>query len=272
MKANLKYYLKDPLVLLQSKLRLKLSNETPILVYTMAKVGSLSIYSSIKKQTYIPCFHVHSLNIAEHKAAKKLCFDEGMLPGSRSPSSLIHNQIIKPNKSCKIITVFRDPIERNLSAFFDAFEYYIGTSPKNYRGSISELIDCYHNKLPHNYAIEWFDEIFERDTGINLYQKPFDKTKSFEQYQQGKYELLVMNSAIDNRLKANLIRAFIGTNSFQLENVNITEESSKGTLYKAFKKKIRFNKKYLDNLLQSKYSQHFFSSDEIEGAYKKWLK
>lgn len=272
MKAQLKYYVKDPLVLLQSALRLRFSNDTPVLVYTMAKVGSLSIYSSIKKQTSIPCFHVHSLNIAEHEAAKKHCFDEGMLPDSRSPASLIQNQILKPAKRCKIITVFREPVERNLSAFFDAFEYYVGVPPKNYKGTIEELIDCFLKKMPHNYAIQWFEEKFERDTGINLYQESFDKNKGFQHYQQGNYEVLVMNSAIDNYLKADLVRDFIGESSFKLKNVNVTEESNKGSLYKAFKDQIRFEKKYLDNLLLSKYSLHFLSSEEVDRAYKKWLK
>jgi hypothetical protein len=271
MKAFLKYYLKDPLALLRSELQLRFSKQTPVLVFTMAKVGSLSIYSSIKKQTSIPCFHIHTLSLAECEEAKQVCLSQGILPDSRSPVPILLKKIITPKNPYKIISLFRDPVERNISAFFDAFHYYVGVSAEKYEGNIESLIDCFHKKLPHDYATLWVQEKFERDTGIDLYAEKFNTKEGHQLYEYENCHVLLINSVIEDRLKRKLVAKFIGNSSFQLTNVNVTEKSNKSKLYKAFKDQIRFDKNYLDRLLQTKYSRHFFSQEEIENSYKKWL-
>lgn len=70
----------------------------------------------------MPVFHINSLNQAEQNFYDEECFRRGVLPGSRSTISMINQQILKKNRPYKIITLVRNPIERNISAFFEAFE------------------------------------------------------------------------------------------------------------------------------------------------------
>ncbi|MFT6947649.1 MAG: hypothetical protein ACJARP_002076 [Vicingaceae bacterium] len=272
MKAFIRYYTKDYLTLFLSKLRFWLSKKTPILVYTMAKVGSLSIYSSIKKQTSIPCFHLHSLNLEEIKNSNQICFNSGMYPDSRNLAPFVVTQIIAPKKACKIISLFRDPVERNISAFFDAFELYVGVAIDKYTGSIDELIACYRKKLPHNYSILWFEKQFKRDLAINVFDFDFNKEAGFQLYKKDNYEILIINSRVDDALKRDLIAEFISEKSFVLNNVNVTSKSNGNELYQRFKNAIRFNQSELDAMLNAPYSQHFFTKKEIEDCYQLWLK
>lgn len=120
MKKILKYYIVDYLVLWKKTIQLRLWKQNkPIIVHTMAKVGSLNVYSSLnKKLPTIALFHTHNLDVEQAKKNIALCFENGIYPSSRSPVFLIHNQIVSKHRPYKIITLYRDPIERNISAFF----------------------------------------------------------------------------------------------------------------------------------------------------------
>ena len=99
MKAFLKYHIYDRLVLWEKARQLKFWKQNkPIIVHTMAKVGSLSVYSSLKKQLpKTSLFHTHSLDLNEVSENVDLCFKNGVYPGSRSPAFLIQNEIA-PNR------------------------------------------------------------------------------------------------------------------------------------------------------------------------------
>jgi len=126
IKPFLKYHIKDRLVLWQQTQDLRNLKQEPVLVFTMAKVGSSSVYHSLKKQSDIPCFHIHSLSIEEELQAKVICKEKGVYPGSRSPVFILHKYLLEKERTYKVISLVRNPIERNLSAFFEAFEIHMG--------------------------------------------------------------------------------------------------------------------------------------------------
>lgn len=270
MKSLIRYHTKDHLKLFGLKLRYWLSNQPCIIIYTMAKVGSLSIYTAIRNQTNIPCFHLHTLNEAEENASLQQCFNQGLLPDSRSAVSFVANTVMQSKRKVQFITLFRNPIERNISAFFDAFELYVGLKPNEYKGTTEKLIELYHRNLPHLYAIEWFEKQFRRDTGINIYDYDFNQELGYQKISNSQFDVLLLNSSINDSLKESLIADFLSQKTIKLKNVNVTAESSKAKLYKDFKNTIKFKKEYLDQLLLSSYSQHFFTKDEIERTYKRW--
>lgn len=272
MKAFIRYHTVDVLKLFFLKVNFILSKKHPILVYTMAKVGSMSVYYSIRKQTNYSCFHIHTLNLEEDLHNQEICLKNGLIPDSRTPIHFIQRKILKPKKVVKFITLYRNPIDRNISAFFDAFELYVGTSIENYKGEIEQLIQIYHEKMPHNYAVEWFNQVFERDLGINIYDYDFNPEIGFQTLVKDNYMILVLSSALDNSVKEEQIGQFINQQPFYITDVNVTASKYyKAKLYNEFKSTIKFSQSYLDTLLQSSYSQHFFTNEEIEASYKRWL-
>lgn len=271
MKAFIRYYSIDYIRLFISKFRFWISNKTAVVIYSMGKVGSMSVYSSIKKQTAIPCFHLHTLNTEEERKTEQICFENELIPDSRSTLFFLERKLLKPQRKVKLITQFRSPIERNISAFFDAFELYVGIPAERYEGNVETLIQIYHDKLPHSYAIDWFDQKFKRDTGIDVYDHDFNKEIGFKQISKDNFTVLLLNSAINNSKKEEQIGKFIHEESFVLRDVNITSATSNSKLYNEFKNTIKFNKQDLDTLLQSKYTQHFFTKAEIASSYKRWL-
>lgn len=271
MKSFLRYHIKDRIALMLKNGYLSLSSETPILVLTMAKVGSLSVYSSIKTSSKIPIFHIHSLDIEHVKQTDQLCFDAGTFPDAMSPIPLVVKKIIETNNPYKVISLFRDPVERNLSAFFDAFKMYVGVNAQEYKGSLKELIDIYHDELPHTYPIDWYDNHFAPGTGIDVYNFDFDTEKQYSVFKNGNVDVLLMNSQLNDVIKQQVIGGFVGLQGFQLNNTNVTSKSSANQLYSDFKNNIRFEKEYLSSLLDTQYARHFFNSKTRDAIMNRWL-
>ena len=273
-RGYVKYHFKDRIVLFQKRVQLFFwKKQQPILIFTMAKVGSLSVYFSLKKSvSNIALFHVHSLDANDAEIEKEICFENGVYPGSRSVIPLLNKEIIDKNRSFKIISLFRDPIERNLSAFFEAFELHVGIKAEEYTGSLQALEAIYHEELEHDYPIHWFDRYFFSKTEIDIYKREFSSTEGAISFVEKNIPVLIMNASLPDEKKETLLQDFMGVQQIELKNRNITSESKAGQLYKEFKNYMKFEASYLDAMYNSKYAIHFFSETYRENAIKRWLK
>ena len=272
MKGFLKYHIKDRWELLRQTRNLRGASEVPILVFTMAKVGSLSVYNALKNYGSSPVFHIHSLDAEAERKHIAYCFEKGVYPGSRTPVFLIQDEILKPEKPYKVISLFRDPIERNLSAFFDAFHIHVGMAPQDYSGSMQELEAIFHESLNHHYAIGWYGKQFAEGTGIDVYEHPFDTAEGHMKIITDQVEVLLLKSTLEDSVKEELIGAFAGLDSFRLSNVNVTAQSKSGELYRRFLDHMRFSEAYVNTQLNSRYAQHFFTPEERTQSKEKWAK
>lgn len=272
MKAFLKYSIKDRLALSYQKRLLASTNQDPVLVFTMAKVGSLSVFQSLRTVTDLAVFHIHSLDEVEVQKHIALCKANDVYPGSRSPVFLINREVINRQRPYKVVSLFRNPIERNLSAFFEAFEIYMGAPAHLYKGSLEEIEVAFHTKLNHNYCRGWFENQFINGIGIDVYQTPFDTQKGYCFISEGNKEVLLLKSSLEDNLKEKLVINFCKLESFTLKNVNITSAKKEANLYTDFKKHIKFSRAYLESQLETRYVNHFFTEDEKAALYKKWTK
>jgi len=270
MKGFLKYYLKDRWVLARQAIILRHSKQDPLLIFTMAKVGSLSVYQSLKKAGLTSVFHIHTLNEKEIENGIKQCFDNGIYPGSRSPVFLLNKALRDNKQKVKVVSIFRNPVERNISAFFDAFTLHMGVAPEQYKGDLETIEKVFHKKLQHNYAIDWYDTHFKEALCLDVYQYPFDKQKQFTMLSNDNVEVLLLDSRLNDAKKEELIKDFCDTANFQLQNVNVTAQAKHANLYADFKEYIRFRESYLNHQLDSKYASHFFTQEDRQALKNKW--
>ncbi len=246
-------------------------NHSPILVFTMAKVGSLSVYFSLKKWTTRPSiFHIHSLNEEEVREGVQLCFENNMYPGSKSPVFLINRKIIKKGKPYKIICLFRDPLERNISAFFEVFELHTGEKTAEFTGDFEKMKQLFYEKLNHTFPLNWFEKQFFEATDINVFDYNYNKEKGYQLLKKGHIEVLLINSNVTDPIKEKLICDFCDLKTFNLKNRNVSSTKEYAEYYKEFKYNIKFSKEYLNELYDSNYAKHFFTEKHIENQKEKW--
>lgn len=155
---------------------------TPIFVFTPAKVGGSSIRESIMEHynnrvpttfDYVPMLHDlvqgfnrNLLNTNFYKDAVFSCTVEE-----------IKKTIQLRKEKIKIITLFRDPIARNISIIFEAMlTLWIDTDEpyKNFSHWNDLLNYWLEDKIKPESMIDWFDDQLNLVFNINILEHTFD--------------------------------------------------------------------------------------------------
>jgi len=224
------------------------STNNYIFIYTPPKVGSTTLVTSLRVslgKSY-NTIHIH---------------DETMLSVLTGINNVKINDIIQflsnQGKKVYVIDVYRTPIERKMSEFFEKISpYHFNNSADNIsKYSIKRISDRFNKIFPH---IENGDHYFDK---YNISEPiPFDFEK--------KYSVQTMNNVtyIKLRLCDSKLWASILSNIFQIDIIIIhdykTEDKPIGQLYKQFKNKYKLPSNYLDIVKGDKYFNFYYSEVE----------
>lgn len=228
-----------------------------IFVYSAPKVGSTSVVSSFRifGIEKIDVIHIH---------------DEEMLRVLANIKDITINEIILFNKylgkDVYVINVYRSPIERKISTFF-------------------EKIGCYHFNIEDNQVnnynitrvINRFNNIFpwigNGDHFIEKYDIKIPDKFDFV----NKYLLVIENNIkyITLRLKDSNEWGRILTNIFGFNICTIKDYESSNKpirdLYSSFKIHYRIPINLLNEIKNDKYLNYYYSQDEVNNYYNEWF-
>ena len=255
-------FIKDP-----EKLKLLLSanevlninknnNNKIIFVYSAPKVGSTSIVSSLRifGADKFVIIHIH---------------DEEMLKVLGHINGITVNEIILFNKylgkDVYVIDVYRSPIERKISVFFEKIGAYhfnnTETSVNEY--NVTKVINRFNNI---------FDYIGLGDHFIDMYNINIPNQFDYK----NKYLLVEENGIkyIKLRLKDSVMWGHILTNIFGTRICVIKDYESTNKpikkLYNSFKREYKIPNNFLDNIMQCKYFNYYYSPEEKIQYFNEW--
>ena len=230
---------------------------TKFLVYQPGKVGSLSIHKTLKSFGYLSQ-HTHT-----HKKA---------------------NEFLKQTQSkIVIVTGFREPISRYISAFFhimmndnqkDHF-FYVGKKEVVMNYKIGRLIDIFNERIRNlpPIVLNWgskymketkLDNLFIPNKGYNFFNYnnygfcmyKFEYFGEFEEHFFSTYKNLFQN---------------IEKNEFLKENVSDHKFYNKK--YLNFKEEYTIKKdEYFDNFLKIDWVRQLYSKEELLKIAKQYIK
>lgn len=257
MKLKISIFLKKQIVKKVKKhLGLKRSPKS-VHIITVAKVGSSNFLYSMKNNNRYAVKHNHSL--------------------------LGLKNILDSCKNTLIIVGIRNPIDRNLSYFFQTYsdDFYntVKTKKNNYKGEYcyvcpsgdlskmnnDDLIKKYFNMDYHYTFNDWFYEFFEI-TGID--KLSFDKEKGLQYYNLPSNNLIMVYTLEKLSNNKREICEFLKIKD--LFHSNNSNEKDYRNKYKEIKNSIEYPKSYLDNLLKTDIMNFFYNKEEIESIYKKY--
>jgi hypothetical protein len=244
-------------LLVKANENLKLKHNKLIFVYSAPKVGSTSIVSSLRifALKMYDIIHIH---------------DEEMLRVLGNINGITINEIILYNKylgkEVFVIDIYRSPIERKISTFFEKIGSY-------HFNNYDNIVNNYNVIRVINRFNKIFPHIGLGDHFIDKYNicvpKQFDYLNKY---------LLVNENGI-NYIKLRLKDAHCwGPILSKIFNIRICivkdyESSNKPikNLYNIFKSEYKIPKNLLEDLMNCKYLTYFYSSEEKMQYYNEWI-
>lgn len=239
--------------------------DTIFLVYSMGKVGSASIYTSLKNQKpYSDIFHLHFLS--------KNWLDKLLPKEHESFHSNIKlgNDILKfikknPTKRIKIITLVREPVMRGISDIFQNWEHLYDNIEEVDNKELQKRVE----QIGHEYTLNWFDTEFLEYTKIDIYQLPFNKELGYAIYNYDNMDILCIKLESLNEIGSRAMSEFIGE-EFNLISANVSAQKKTRDQYAFLKENVRIEKSKITELYKSKFMRHFYTPTEIDNFSRKW--
>lgn len=248
-------------------LRLRFHKRKPVFIWQVGKVGSVSIYHALAN--HVPCMSMH------HPLQLDECLHRFYNVDKYKLRKSFHDKYAIKN----VITGTRDPVERNISAFFQNMArvgspWFVGTKNEILKKDIRNLTKLFLN-IPikeHELILHWFDYAFRDYWNIDLYECGFDPSLGYAIYEFDKARILVIRQENLSEIGIPALKQFlnIGSSNISLESRHRTKSKWCGPLYAEFKKNVVIPKWYLDLMYDSRYMQHFYSTEEVQFFRNKW--
>lgn len=264
---------------IDAKIAFKNPSRPPILIYQMGKVGSTTIYNSLKNSLIQnPIFHLHFLSndLVYHRRRHK----EAGLPiapyhiylGEALSKALPH----KRNFSIKIISLVRDPISRIISSLFQNPYFSKDTiisddgliEPNKVIDYIGKYIDT-DSIFDYNY--KWFDRELKKVFGIDVFAEPFSVDTGFSYYSKGNVDALIIRLEDLSKCGPEAISEFLNTDKpIMINQSNVRILSKEKDLYQKVLEDIYIDRMLCKKIYSSKFVRHFYNDALIEKFICRW--
>src|ERR1043166_4221649 len=136
----------------------------PVVLFQMGKVGSSSLQSTLEKRIASPVWHAHQF--------------AGLTPGQQRHLTWrrrLHLPIY-------VISPVREPIARNISAFFQNFRRDTGMELAARDWTTDALRDLFLERYRHHTCLEWSDPPLRPPFGIAVWAEPFPIEQKWQTY------------------------------------------------------------------------------------------
>jgi len=229
-----------------------------IFIYTPPKVGSTTLVSSLRisLSNSFNVIHIH---------------DDIMLNVLTGIKDVTVNQIInylsQQGNIIYVIDVYRSPIERKMSEFFEKISpYHFNNTEENInKYSIQRVSDRFNKLFPH-LAIG--DHYFDKYDIENPILFDFNKKYTIQEVNNIKYiKLRLCDSKIWNCILSEIFKTeIILINDYQTNDKGISD------LYKKFKEEYKLPLNYFELIKNCKYLNFYFSEEERNQYLHNWSK
>ena len=243
--------------------------EEQIIVYQMGKVGSSSIYKSLKSNGYNV---IHAHHFGDHDIFsfyKNTDYFSYFYPrGERIRhfiSSKVKLYLLKKNKKVKIITCVRDLekvlISRYMQDLHLRFVSYHKKqiTYKDLKVLTDEVINNIESDINLDYFVNWFDVELKNNFGVDVYGIEYDANSGVGISFETQKPLLVFNmSKVDADVLASSLSHFIDSNcQIEITNSNVSSNKWYSEIQRIVRNDYRISESYKKRIEESKLCKFF---------------
>ena len=216
-----------------------------------------------------PTHHIHTLNRKRLINMASRALESDALPAPHICESMawLDRLFLKP-ELCLYITLVRDPIARNLSAFFENIETNIGLDAAS-RGTPEDLLSWFTTKYNHEFPLNWFNLEFRDQLGINVFSQPFDQEKKYVHIPGS--NVLIFRVDCEDDVVASVLSRALGRH-LEIGKENVSAEKKYSKLYSSVKKIAKFPAPFVEKMYNNDFVRHFWSTEETENFKARWTK
>ena len=234
----------------------KLDMKKIIFIYTPPKVGSTTLVTSFRVSLGKSCnvIHIH---------------DDIMLNVLSGINNVTVNEIInylaQEGKDVYVIDVYRTPIERKMSEFFEKISpYHFNNTEDNISKYNMQRINDRFNKLFPHLALG--EHYFDKYDIINPVLFDFEKKYTVQEINNIKFiKIRLCDSAIWGQILTAILKIeIIIIDDYQ------TDKKPIGAFYKRFKEEYRLPENYVDLIKNCKYFNFYYSEEERKKYLEIW--
>jgi len=260
---------------------LDFENNPPVLIYQMGKVGSSTVYKSLKKSRLSnPVFHVHYLTNSGIKMAETFHKSNSavpIIPHIRLSKILLNKLDKSPDINMKIITLIRDPIAFEVSNFFQNVKWLKpdliddnGQIDKDQASHFLEnKIKQYNTKT--GYVDTWFDNEIKVVCDIDVFDHSFDNNKGVCIIRKENVDLLIFRLEDLNRNFKIAITEFLSPKQpIEMIKANVGKNKKYSSDYQYIKDNIKIPESVCRKIYSSRFFMHFYTDTMREDFIKKW--
>ena len=233
-------------------------NTNYVFIYTPPKVGSTTLVSSLRISlgNSFNIIHIH---------------DDIMLNVLTGINNVTVNEIInyisKKGNNVYIIDVYRSPIERKMSEFFEKISpYHFNNSEENInKYSINRVFERFNKLFPHLAIGEHYFDKYNIESPVPF---NFETKYTIQEINNIKYiKLRLYDSKIWGEILSTIFqREIILINDYQTTDKIIAK------LYKKFKSEYKIPLNYFELIKNCKYFIFYFSEEERNQYLQNWEK
>jgi hypothetical protein len=248
----------------------------PILVYQMAKVGSTSVYRSLRAAGLYP-LHVHSVTEESCRDGFKFYSRHGATP----PIHLYVSLLLRPYLRCtshrlKVISLVRDPVARYVSKQYQTAEYLSNPDMDNLgavAGDVERTKQNIREQLAEpgvmDYTFGWFDRQIKAMLDLDVLAEPFDKERGFGLHEGPRVDVLVLKLERLSDLIPTVVSDFVGR-ELQVTRANDRRQTERGDEYARVKSELLLPAATIERIYGHEWVRHFYTQDEIESFRARW--
>jgi hypothetical protein len=234
----------------------KLDTQKYIFIYTPPKVGSTTLVTSLRVSLGNSCnvIHIH---------------DDTMLTVITGINDVTVNDIInyfaEIGKEVYVIDVYRTPVERKMSVFFEKITnlHFNNTEENVSKYRIERVINRFNKLFPH---LEPGDHYFEKYDIDNPIKFEFKQKYTMQKKNNVTYiKLRLCDSESWNNILSQILNTeIVIINDYQTDNKVI------GDLYKQFKEEYKLPVNFFDLVKNCKYLNFYYSEEERNNYLDMW--
>lgn len=231
----------------------------------MGKVASSALTQALNRAD-LRAHQIHNLDTESLLQLAKTNLDAGSLPLRHVSQAMAYrNEYQQHPERFLFISVVRDPIARNMSAFFQNLAKTENNDVTDNAALFERFVTTYYHALP----LVWFDRQFDDNLGIDVFKKPFDRVQRYS-YLRSQNTLLFRIDC--PRTTQEKLLSDVYHRPIHIFEANVGDKKAYSARYKAFKAHAHFDAALLDQIYDSKFCRHFWTDQEREDLRKKWTK